>query len=89
MIEIVRIEDLRKGDIILIEGIGEGEVNVVTIHKVDAKNFLIIPKEMSGLDYAPEDPDNIVRIGTKERKPKIRALSPNTISSLVTETNKK
>ena len=60
MIEIVKLEGLDPGDIILIDR--DGAIEPVTVKEITEDN-LIIPVEYGGLDYAPEDPGNIVKIG--------------------------
>jgi hypothetical protein len=42
--EIVSIEDLKKGDIILTEGFNDNELFVLTVSKI-TEDGLIIPKE--------------------------------------------
>ncbi|MEK6829065.1 MAG: hypothetical protein AABY15_02980 [Nanoarchaeota archaeon] len=74
MIEVVSIDDLKRGDIILLEGTRDGEVCIATVDK-KPKDGLIIPREFGGLDYAPEDPDAIVRIGTSKDVPRITLMA--------------
>lgn len=69
--EITNIENLKNGDIILIEA-GAG-INVVTVETVDSG--LIIPVEFGGKDILPEDPEQIVRLGTIEEKPTLIVMS--------------
>jgi hypothetical protein len=65
--EIVSIEDLKKGDIILTDGFNDNELFVLTVSKI-TEDGLIIPKELGGMDYCPEDPEQIVRLGRSKTK---------------------
>lgn len=65
--EIVSIEDLKRGDVILTEGFNDNELFVLTVQKI-TEDGLIIPKELNGMDYCPEDPEQIVRLGRSKTK---------------------
>ncbi len=67
MIEITSVENLKKGDIILIDA-GD-KLQIVTVEKID--DGLIIPVEWGGMDYCAESPDEIIRLGTKKETPTI------------------
>jgi hypothetical protein len=76
MIETIPISQIKKGDIIIIPGIEyDNQVLIVSVEKIDRYNDLIIPAELGGLDYAPEDPDHIVRVGHISDKPIITPLN--------------
>jgi hypothetical protein len=81
MIEIVNINQIHKGDIILISGTNENSTIIITVKKI-TNNGLIIPKEMNGLDICPEYMDNIVRIGTSKEQPWLTLLSESVILTL-------
>lgn len=77
MIEIVEFEDLKKNDVILIEGMNDGEVQVATILSLNKKEYIIVTLESGGLDYYPPDPDQIVRIGNvKTIRPMVTLGNP-------------
>jgi len=87
--DIVPIEELKKGDIILVEGITyANQVCAVTVDRT-TKDGLIIPLEMGGLDYAPEDPEQIVRLGTKKEEPVITLIAQKMHLALSKEWEKK
>jgi len=56
---VVSIEELRPKDKVVIQT-GKDIVNVMTVKKVYKKDYLIVFKENAPLDYAPEDPEQIV-----------------------------
>lgn len=68
MIEIVQTYELNPGDIILIEGIKGNETRVVTVESI-TEDGLIIPIEMGGVGVSPEEPEQIIRLGTKDHCP--------------------
>ena len=75
MIEIININEVQPGDILLIEGVEyDNQVLIVTVGSVTEDN-LILFSEMGGLDYCPEDMDAIVRIGNKDKVPVLTPLS--------------
>lgn len=59
--EIVHINEVKPGDVILIDGYSERTCEVVTVDSVD-DGQLIIPREMGGIDYLPDDLSTIVRL---------------------------
>jgi hypothetical protein len=61
--EIIEFRDVKKGDVLLIDGLN-GPCVVTVSEKTN--DGLIIPKEIGGLDYAPENPNLIVRLGSKK-----------------------
>lgn len=63
--ELVEINELEEGDVILIEGQEEGEIYVVTVKEV--YDELIIPAELGGLDYSPPNPYSIIRLNRNHR----------------------
>lgn len=71
MIEIIDIEEVKNGDILLID-LGDKK-QIITVEKCE--HGLIVPVECGGLDFAPEDPGEIIRIGSKKEKPTIVVLS--------------
>lgn len=71
MIEIISIEELKKGDIILCPGFDDDTLFMLTVKRI-TKDNLIIPTELGGMDYAPEDSNQIVRIGKDKIKPLIK-----------------
>lgn len=73
MIEITSVDQLKEGDTILIEGMEDSEVLVVEVESIDGN--LIIPKGLGGLDYCPEDPESIIRIGRKKEEPTVTPIS--------------
>jgi DNA helicase HerA-like ATPase len=75
MLEVVSIGNIVKGDIILIEGMEENGINIVTVEEV-TYDGLIIPAELGGLDYTPPDDGEIVRIGSIGNAPTISILAP-------------
>jgi molybdopterin-guanine dinucleotide biosynthesis protein len=74
MIEIIEVNQLKPGDIILIEGFNESEFNLVTVEDI-SEDGLIVPEEMGGMDYCPEDSDQIVRLGNKNEAPILHILT--------------
>lgn len=68
--EIVSMEDLKKGDKILIEGFQEGDHFIRTVKKVYKDGILTFDE--TPLDFAPEDPEQIVRLGRKGNEVNIR-----------------
>jgi hypothetical protein len=76
MIEIIDITEVESGDLILIEGFEyDNQICIVTVDKVDGG--LIVPLEMGGLDYSPENPDAIIRIGNSKTTPVLTPLAQN------------
>ncbi len=73
MIEIISIEKVKKGDTLLLDVSDRAEL--ITVEKTDSG--LIIPVEWGGMDYSPENPDEIIRIGTKKNRPTIIVLAKN------------
>lgn len=73
MIEITSVDQLKEGDTILIDGMKDSEVIIVEVESIDGN--LIIPKGLGGLDYCPEDPECIVRIGRNAEEPTITPIS--------------
>jgi hypothetical protein len=63
MIEIIGIEDLNKGDQILIDG--DQKIDIQTIKEV-LDDGLLITHESDPMDICLEDPDQVVRVGTLE-----------------------
>ncbi|SDG67300.1 hypothetical protein SAMN05421827_109111 [Pedobacter terrae] len=80
--EILRIDEITVGDIILIDAAGQGEYMIVTVAEVSIDDESIIPKELSGLDYSPPDSSSIVVLGHESDHPGvfIQCLSPNSDS---------
>mgnify|MGYP001025804339 CR=1 FL=1 len=74
--EVVSIEELNPGDIILINGWEDDEIYVVTIDKVNVKENLIVPEELGGLDYTPDDYNSIVRLGSSADQIRIKIFTP-------------
>lgn len=74
MIEIIDIDEVEVGDTLLIESMNDGEVLIVTVAEIE--DGTIIPAELGGLDYQPDDTSQIVRIGSKGQ------LSPTLIQDL-------
>ena len=71
----VDIKELNEGDTILITGFQDYEILIVEVDEVLHEELLIIPKGMGGLDYSPEDPEKIIRIGVKDEEPIINPVS--------------
>lgn len=57
--QIVRIEELEISDRVIIQD-SKDTVRVLTVKEVYPDECLIVFKEMGILDYAPEDPENII-----------------------------
>lgn len=74
--EVVSIEDLEAGDVILIAGMEENEICIVTVEKVLLDEYLIIPEEFGGMDYSPEQPEKITRLATKQSECLLSILAP-------------
>jgi len=68
--EIVEITGLKKGDKIIIPGFQDCEYFIRTVKKV-TKDGLVLFDE-TPLDFAPEDPEQIIRLGGKSDEIKIR-----------------
>lgn len=79
MVQVVRIEDLKHGDIIIIEGIND-MVSIVTVDEVFYDRITI--KEFGGMDFYPPDEDSVVRIGRLHDEPFVALYSERLIVSL-------
>lgn len=73
--EVVSIEELIIGDIILINGWEDDEVYVVTIESINIQDGSIIPEGLGGLDYTPDDYNSIVRLGSSADKIRIEIFT--------------
>lgn len=56
---VLSIDELRPKDKVVIQETKD-TVKVMTVKKVYPKDYLIVFKETAPLDYAPEDPDQII-----------------------------
>ena len=51
------------------------ETGVIIVTVKETSEGLIIPEEMFGIDYAPEDPSQIITIGTNKETARVILLS--------------
>ena len=61
MLEVIPIDLLNVGDLILIEHYSPNTLIIVTIVEVDLNSNSLLFEEIS-LDYTPEDPDKIIKL---------------------------
>ncbi len=73
MIEVVAVEDLRPGDIVILEWHEENQLAIIEIERIDGG--LILSPALGNLDYSPENPDQIIRIGTADKQPMMIPLT--------------
>lgn len=73
--EIVSVEKIKKGDVVIIPDFEDNTFRVVSVEKNLNDGTLLI----MGFDYHPEDPEQIVRIGTKKEHPTL-LISSNSIA---------
>ena len=62
--EIISIEELEPGDKVVIQT-DVNSVDILTVQEVYPDDNLIIFKEMTPLDYAPEDPSQIIVLSSE------------------------
>lgn len=73
MIETIEIDDVKKGDILLLDL--EEKMEIITVKRVNARLITIVPEEWGGLDYVPEYPEEIIRLGSESDRPKIIVMA--------------
>ena len=68
-LELVSLEELKEGDLILIDWVHEGELGVLTVEEVTEDGEILF--EEVGLDYLPPDSERIVRVAKQEQELRI------------------
>jgi len=73
MVEIIKLKDVREGDILLIDDLNDNDTCIVTAGKVDNDDMSIFMPE-TGFYYYPNNPNQIVRVGNFAHKDESRNL---------------
>ncbi|MFK5893748.1 MAG: hypothetical protein QM504_11060 [Pseudomonadota bacterium] len=75
MIEIKKIAEIKKGDIVIINGFTENCCIIATVSEVDYEHGELLFNELDGIDYSADDLNQIIVIGNTQTCNRINIVS--------------